>query len=236
MMLAYSVIALCVVVWYCSRQIANAIEKQNRSTVLVANAIENQNRGTVPAGKNWESKPNVNRETALLELQVLLRAMHRILLDSLKPDWGVKFKELMGNFEKDQGVKDADMLEGRVNRINRERKFIEEMRKLPLHIVDQRLWDLIEQARKDHETAGSIIFLIKKERDSITEEDREFAKTLLRESEETLERGLHPKIEARRIGQGDLVEWFHVHITSLFEERYYWNSKLRELIQPIASQ
>ena len=221
-MLTYSVMALCVVVWYCSRQIAKA--------------IENQSRGAVLEGKDSKSKPDVNREPSLLELQVLLRAMHRVLLDGLRPDWWVRFKEIMGDFEKEQGVKEADMLEGRVNRINRERKFIEEIRKLPLHIVDQRLWDLIEQARKDHETASSIMFLIKKKGDSITEEDRKLAKILLHESEGTLERERHPRNEARRIGQGDLVEWFQEHITSLFEERYYWNSKLRELIQPSASQ
>jgi hypothetical protein len=206
--LILSVVVLCVVVWYSAARIVKALENQGRQ--LAPNGDERTNAGDVVA-------PGI-------ELQLQLAAIHRVLLDSLKPDWWIKLTKMMEEFEQSPKPEDTgDYHENQYRLIKRESDFAREISGLPLHAVDPTLWACAKQASMEVFWESQVRDLLKTGKGSVTE-----AEMLLRQCEEADR--LHSL--SPRAGQHDLIEWFRENVTtSSNQQRGFLELKLRDFIK-----
>lgn len=227
-MLTLSVLVLCAVVWYSARRIVKAVENQGRG--LTRNHGDDMNPVMTPTAP-LEVVPHCTERTNVgdgvspeFELQLQLAAIHRVLLDGLKPDWWIKLKMMMEEFEQSPKHEDTgDYQENQIRLIERESAFAREISSLPLHAVDSTLCALAKQAAAEDFRGSRIRDIIKTGKGSVTE-----AELLLRQCEEA--DYLHSV--SPRVGQQDLIEWFQENVTSAsHQDRGFLELKLRDFIK-----
>jgi hypothetical protein len=203
--LTYSIAFLSLVVWYSGAKIVKAIENHGRQST--SPEIEPMRAGDVV--------------TNGIELQ--LAAIHRVLLDGLKPVWWIELNEKMKEFDQSAKPPDTgDYHENQHRLIERESELASEISRLPLHAVDPTLYAFVKNARMENIRQSHIADLLKAGKGSVSE-----AELLLRECEEADRlHSLSPSV-----GQHDLINWFQNSLTSSHQQRGFLELKLRDFIK-----
>jgi hypothetical protein len=223
MLILLCFVFLSATVWMASRRIVMSLENLARQlTPQVDKQPTNLGDRVSPLREAASGSPA--ESTSLLELQLQLAAIHRVLLDGLKPEWWIKLTKKMQEFEESPKPEDTgEHLENHHRRVKRESEFAREISALPLHAVDATLWAWAKEAGVWYFRESDIWEMINNGKGSLGE-----AQFLLRECEEADR--LYS--QSPSVGQHDLIEWFRKNVTSAaHEQRNFLELKLKEFIE-----